>query len=113
MRPYNIDVSSKWGAPMGRRDSRHKYEGAAYSVAHVPMVDGAYDKGGAYWGAGDRRIGWIYCAWHKDSAFYVRATDLHQARTKFSELGLKLKPTATMRAQHALAAAELKRLNGD
>jgi hypothetical protein len=47
------EVSSARGAPMGRRDVEGDHD-ASYSliVHHLPFIDGDYDSGGAYWGAG-------------------------------------------------------------
>lgn len=49
------------GACMGRRDiiPRDKQTVQKLHLQHVPLYDGAYDKGGAYWGCGKR----LYCAW--------------------------------------------------
>ena len=54
------NVSSKYGAPMGRVDQPHAYSGyaAIQDMAHkftlrcVPLNSGGYDSGGAYWGHG-------------------------------------------------------------
>lgn len=57
------EVSGKYGAPIGRHDTDEretetvngtlmaKFNGKVFDRA-VPMSDGAYDKGGAYWGIG-------------------------------------------------------------
>lgn len=66
-------VNSKYGAPMGRSNvSPQSYSIVDIGAAHkfiadlhtkeskvifdcaVPMIDGAYDKGGAYWGMGQQ-----------------------------------------------------------
>lgn len=52
------EVSSKYGAPMGRVDQPNKYSGyqAIPDMAHkfnlvrVRINSGGYDSGGAYWG---------------------------------------------------------------
>jgi len=56
------NVSSKYGAPMGRPntlpdDTEAPIELTLYELA---WVDGDYDAGGAYWGGSDREH--IYCA---------------------------------------------------
>jgi hypothetical protein len=65
MKPWNIkrvipEVSTKYGAPMGRRSYgvdpntsvANEKEVRVYDK-RVPMSDcGAYDQGGAYWGCG-------------------------------------------------------------
>lgn len=47
------DVSSRYGAPMGRRDYGDAEAAAPRSVYlfRMRMADGDYDVGGAYWGA--------------------------------------------------------------
>lgn len=45
-----LDVSSKYGAPMGRRN---QVDGTADNLLYIQKVeaeDGDYDRGGAYWG---------------------------------------------------------------
>jgi hypothetical protein len=86
MRPYNVSVSSKYGAPMGRRDDTH-LEGRC-CIARVPLYDGDYDKGGAYWGGGGQPL---FCAWNADGARYCRASGLAEAVRSFSALGLTFK----------------------
>lgn len=46
-------VNGKYGAPMGRNSTgkREDVTSKIYDCA-VPMPDGVYDKGGAYWGTG-------------------------------------------------------------
>jgi hypothetical protein len=47
-------VDCKYGAPMGRRSEGEPplpFEKKIFDCA-VPMSDGAYDRGGAYWGIG-------------------------------------------------------------
>lgn len=46
--PSCHDVSSRYGAPMGRRSDNY-LEGKA-KCRRVILVDGDYDLGGAYWG---------------------------------------------------------------
>lgn len=54
--PQLPEVGSKYGAPMGRRESVPLDKDLPYKfyLARVPMCSccGAYDKGGAYWGTG-------------------------------------------------------------
>lgn len=45
------DVSSRYGAPMGRRDATLDW-GARLYLRQVPIDSGGYDPGGAYWGLG-------------------------------------------------------------
>ena len=47
------DVDCRWGAPMGRADIGEKPTDKRIFNRRVPLIyDGAYDKGGAYWGMG-------------------------------------------------------------
>ncbi len=59
MKPFESNVSSAYGAPMGRRSD--KMSGECY-LQKVPFVDGDYDPGGAYWGGGSKD-GAVWCAW--------------------------------------------------
>lgn len=48
-------VNTRYGAPMGRPNigSRESVKGQRIYRRKVPLIyDGAYDKGGAYWGCG-------------------------------------------------------------
>lgn len=58
--PFYSNVSSSRGAPMGRGvDDPEDFDlSKPLHIAQVPMVDGDYDPGGAYWGSG-----LIYCVW--------------------------------------------------
>lgn len=52
-------VNSSRGAPMGRPEHHaHGCEGIVFELEWVPLVDGAYDVGGAYFGSPDN----LYCA---------------------------------------------------
>lgn len=46
------NLSTKFGAPMGRCNVGEKPSDKKVFDCKVPMSDGAYDKGGAYWGMG-------------------------------------------------------------
>jgi hypothetical protein len=52
---------------------------------------GAYDSGGAYWGAGDGRIGWMYRAYSDEGDnmainIFVRALDRKDAMAKIKAM---------------------------
>lgn len=85
MKPFEVKVSSKYGAPMGR-PSDHYIEGKLH-LQRVPMYDGCYDKGGAYWGASDFRngIGYLYCAWNDDYVYYLRANSRDDAKNQIQK----------------------------
>lgn len=76
--PDRVEVFSKYGAPMGRRDSHPGNEPEArVRVYRVRFVDGDYDRGGAYWGGGTP----LYCA-TDDMGFvrWIRASDRAAAK---------------------------------
>lgn len=43
-------VSTQFGAPMGRQEGRSAQPTAPVEVLRMPLDDGGYDSGGAYWG---------------------------------------------------------------
>ena len=79
LKPFQVPVDVKYGAPMGRQESPvEDFTGPVY-LQNVPMVDGDYDEGGAYWGGGTP----LYCAWDGEgNAIYVRAKDSAAAKKK-------------------------------
>lgn len=69
------DVSSKYGAPMGRRTTRNDFAVTDKLVAQkTAMVNGCYDRGGAYWGSGQT----VWAVWEAgkfdDGIMYIRAS---------------------------------------
>lgn len=46
------DVSSPYGAPMGRRGATDLDTSAPLALHRVPVNSQGYDRGGAYWGVG-------------------------------------------------------------
>ena len=86
--PFEVNVSSKYGAPMGRpSDPLESFQGARVQLRAVTMVDGDYDAGGAYWGGGRGTPG-VWCAWGKDAngesiTAYVRAKTRKAAKVQF------------------------------
>ena len=87
------DVSSRYGAPMGRRSVGDPGD-KPMNLFRVNMVDGDYDDGGAYWGMGDP----IYCLRGEGPdemvERFVRAKSRWQAfeefKTEFPNLKLKV-----------------------
>jgi len=58
--PFEKDVSSAYGAPMGRVNHLPiQGHSSKIYLRQAVMCDGVYDKGGAYWGSGDP----LYCAY--------------------------------------------------
>jgi hypothetical protein len=86
--PFEVNVSSKYGAPMGRpSDALESFKGARVQLRAVAMVDGDYDAGGAYWGGGRGTLG-VWCAWGTDAEgepieAYVRAKTRKDAKAQF------------------------------
>jgi len=85
MKPFQVPVSAKYGAPMGRRSSNAEdFQGKAH-LQRVPFVDGDYDQGGAYWGGPAT----LWCAWDDHGAvIYVRADDRDAAKADEDLAGL-------------------------
>ena len=52
--PTLSNVSCKYGAPMGRHERASDPGDEKVYVRHVPLNSGGYDRGGAYWGHGQR-----------------------------------------------------------
>lgn len=103
IRPELANVSSRYGAPMGRPNvlphdlnKPETYPVALY-IKPLRMVDHDYDAGGAYWG-GACEAGRMFCAFspptdHKYQIF-VRAKDRAAAEAEVK----KLLPFATFMA---------------
>jgi len=80
------NVSSRYGAPMGRADRCPVDPDAplVLRLARLRWEDGDYDQGGAYWGCGAP----MWCAWSVDAPpegdepvrIYVRARTADAAR---------------------------------
>ena len=47
------ELSCKYGSPMGRSSYGTDLEDIKVELERVPLVDGCYDVGGAYWGSPD------------------------------------------------------------
>jgi hypothetical protein len=77
--PALIEVSSRYGAPMGRHTSRNTSTATNVTLHHLPLSQG-YDAGGAYWGWGMPlyRAAWYDEAGESCEAF-VRAGSRQQA----------------------------------
>ena len=60
---YKVDT--KRDAPMGRMNHGYPQSGKKVYDCKVPMSDGAYDKGGAYWGLGRE----LRVRYHKDKSY--------------------------------------------
>lgn len=79
-KPFERDVSSARGAPMGRPSDPLEEFSPPVHLERVLMVDGDYDAGGAYWGGGGSPV---FCVWDNDGhAAYFRARDSNAARAE-------------------------------
>ncbi len=78
MLPFETDVSSKYGAPMGRNQRGLTLTGKV-QLRRVRLY-GDYDKGGAYWGNNGVPL---WCAWNDEGSVYVRAADRNAAKAQF------------------------------
>ena len=91
------NVSSARGAPMGRRSFHAPgIEGLEFELERVPLVDGAYDCAGAYFGSPDDL--WVARAEQdgEEVVFYfLRAEDIEAARAEV----LSEYPGATFKPQ--------------
>lgn len=78
--PNNLldDVSSRYGAPMGRR-SIHDAPSATVTLFRVRFYDGDYDRGGAYWGGGGSPL---FAAIGDDFQHFLRAEGIRQAEAQ-------------------------------
>jgi len=80
MKPFEVEVSSKYGSPMGRRDT---ITSGRVHLVRVRMYDHDYDKGGAYWGGSPSLPLW--CAYNDDGAQYLRAHTRANAKAQLSD----------------------------
>ena len=78
------NVDSKYGAPMGRSSvslERLQESGGKISLKRIPLDEGGYDSGGAYWGIGAP----LFVAQNDEGEeFYFRAPDRETAKTKIA-----------------------------
>lgn len=74
------DVSSRYGAPMGRRSFPYlATEAGRLHLQRVPINSGGYDRGGAYWGLGAP----LWCVMDQDgNTQYFRAASRDAAKAQ-------------------------------
>ena len=77
-KPFEYNVSSPFGAPMGRRSIGVH---GKVRLARVRIDSGGYDPGGAYWGIGQP----LWCAWNDEGEVYFRASDREAAKAKLPD----------------------------
>ena len=76
-------VVDRRGAPMGRHNDN--LEGKC-RLQRMTMIDLCYDRGGAYWGMGDRNIGWMYASEDEEgNQAFTRATTRERAKESLLE----------------------------
>lgn len=85
--PFYENVSSKYGAPMGRRsDLLQNFDYAnRLHMRRVPMVDGDYDPGGAYWGGG-RGVDTLWCVWDDEGNVHYSRGSAASVQAKFDRV---------------------------
>lgn len=79
--PFKENVSSRYGAPMGRRDDTQG-EPTNLHLQRIRFVDGDYDEGGAYWGGGGKPL---YCAWNEEFHVFRRADSRDAAKAAITK----------------------------
>jgi hypothetical protein len=80
-----LEVSSKYGAPMGRSRVMEN-ETACVHVQKVIFVDGDYDMGGAYWGGGEDSVPlWSAMDEEGEVMLFTRANTRGKAIKDFKE----------------------------
>lgn len=81
------DVNCSRGAPMGRSGDWSEPVGKVRLHLMKMSPCGAYDEGGAYWGCGNHKIGWMYQAYDLESDFsvFIRAKSRDQAKAEILE----------------------------
>ena len=92
-RPKLSKAFDKFGASMGRRnvlDDLECHDEPKWSLYKMPINDGGYDSGGAYWGIGSRTSGVMFHAYCDGPKFvnhiYIRSVTRLGAKQKIREL---------------------------
>lgn len=78
------DVSSRYGAPMGRYTGPNYLEvnAAPWHLQRIRLDSGGYDSGGAYWGHGQP----LYFVQDQDgNSQFMRAADRSDAKRKLTD----------------------------
>lgn len=82
--PFQVNVSCKYGAPMGRYSNTATELTGRVHLRYVPFVSGDYDQGGAYWGGGQYTQP-LFCAWDNEGrTVYLRAASRESAKAQLS-----------------------------
>lgn len=80
MHDYQTKGCSRYGASMGRRSDIENDTTAKLSIRKVPLDQGGYDPGGAYWGTPND----LYMVSDEDGGVaYLRAASFDAAKAKF------------------------------
>lgn len=101
------NVSSRYGAPMGRRAAGNLDTDTPKSVRlfRVNPNSGGYDDGGAYWGIGEP----LFCAIDKDGdRQFIRASSRHRAALLLGIPNTVLRQPLTGGTNYALAILDDK-----
>jgi hypothetical protein len=79
MHDYQTKGCSKYGASMGRTSNLDKGTSDTLTIRRVPIDDGGYDPGGAYWGTPSD----LYCVEGAEGVFYTRAAMAEAVKAMF------------------------------
>ncbi len=82
MLPYEKPVDGRFGAPMGRYSDLSQTTTDKLHLRRVPLYEGCYDKGGAYWGGPAN----LWCAWNDAGARrWLRAQSREAAKAQLPD----------------------------
>jgi hypothetical protein len=82
--PFQVNVSCKYGAPMGRYSAPITELSGKVHIRYVPFFSGDYDQGGAYWGGGRYTLP-LFCAWDNEgTTVYFRSCSRDTAKDQLS-----------------------------
>lgn len=82
--PKLSDVSSKYGAPMGRRTHTTTNGDQRFYLVKLPL-GGDYDAGGAYWGGGGQKM-WRYVSEDHEAEGFLRSDTRDIAKGMIKDL---------------------------
>lgn len=87
----NTPVNSRYGAPMGRHGDNLSAlivepQDSPFTLQRVRLVDGCYDRGGAYWGSGQPLYWWAIEQEGCEASGYFRANNRAAAKALIREL---------------------------
>lgn len=82
MLDYQTKGGNQYGAFMGRGSDLDSNTSDTLEIREVPIDQGGYDPGGAYWGTGTP----LFCIWDANGhTRYLRASDASKAKAEFPD----------------------------